>query len=145
MPKGLYNMSFFIRLLRRLGLLRSDLLIHYEQSVSDAVLDIAARENRRPEDVTLELLGDALDRRRFSSELLAQWETLTPRERQVTGLACLGYTNRQIGERLIISSETVKTHLRNVTRKFGVRRKSELQILLAHFDFSAWERINPKG
>jgi DNA-binding CsgD family transcriptional regulator len=57
----------------------------------------------------------------------------------VTALTCLGYTNRQIAARLVLSPETVKTHLRNVLRKFDLPTKAELRRALADWDFGDWD------
>lgn len=51
---------------------------------------------------------------------------LSRREAQVA-LACAeGITNAEIGQRLFVSEQTIKFHLRNVFIKFGVRRRTEL-------------------
>jgi DNA-binding CsgD family transcriptional regulator len=51
---------------------------------------------------------------------------LSRREAQVA-LACAeGITNAEIGQRLFVSEQTVKFHLRNVFIKFGVKRRAEL-------------------
>ena len=54
-------------------------------------------------------------------------------------LVCLGYTNRQIAARLVISVETVKSHIRNILYKFNLHSKRELGLLLGDWDFSAWD------
>jgi DNA-binding NarL/FixJ family response regulator len=48
---------------------------------------------------------------------------LTPRERQVAELVCRGLTNAGIARHLRIRPETVKTHVRNIYRRIGVRSK----------------------
>ena len=68
------------------------------------------------------------------------WEKLTPREKQVVALVCLGYTNREVGEKLGISPSTVKTHLRGAATKFGVRGRGEIQRLLRNWDFREWDK-----
>jgi DNA-binding CsgD family transcriptional regulator len=51
---------------------------------------------------------------------------LSRREAQVA-LACVeGLTNAEIGNRLQVTEQTVKFHLRHVFIKFGVRRRAEL-------------------
>ncbi len=45
---------------------------------------------------------------------------LTAREIQVLRLVAAGAENREIAERLFVSSETVKTHLATIYRKLGV-------------------------
>jgi len=39
-----------------------------------------------------------------------------------------------------ISPETVKTHLHNAMVKFNLHSRSDLRLLLAVWDFSAWGR-----
>lgn len=56
---------------------------------------------------------------------------LTPREREILQLIVAGQTNRQMAECLVVSPETVKTHVRHVLGKLGVSRKAELRALLA--------------
>lgn len=51
---------------------------------------------------------------------------LSRREAQVALSCAEGITNAEIGQRLFVSEQTVKFHLRNVFIKFGVRRRAEL-------------------
>jgi RNA polymerase sigma factor (sigma-70 family) len=53
-------------------------------------------------------------------------EELTSREREILQLVAEGYTNREIGEMLHISSKTVKTHRFNLMQKLGLHSRSEL-------------------
>jgi two-component system, NarL family, response regulator LiaR len=46
-------------------------------------------------------------------------EALTEREVEVLQLLAFGYTNRDIGKRLYISPDTVKTHLEHIYQKLG--------------------------
>ena len=48
-------------------------------------------------------------------------ETLTPREREVLILLGTGLSNREIGERLVISEKTAKTHVANLLRRLAVK------------------------
>jgi DNA-binding CsgD family transcriptional regulator len=48
---------------------------------------------------------------------------LTPREHEILGLIAEGLSNREIGERLFISENTVKTHSSRLFDKLGVRRR----------------------
>ena len=54
------------------------------------------------------------------------WQSLTPTEGQVVGLATQGLTNPQIADRLIMGRATVKTHLSNAYAKLGVKNRTEL-------------------
>jgi two-component system response regulator NreC len=49
---------------------------------------------------------------------------LSQREKEVLELVCKGYTNKQIAERLIVSSDTVKAHLASIMRKFNVNNRT---------------------
>lgn len=55
---------------------------------------------------------------------------LTPRERQIAGLAADGLTSRQIAERLTMSVRTVDNHLRSAYGKLGVAGRAELAAAL---------------
>ncbi|HMR48569.1 MAG TPA: LuxR C-terminal-related transcriptional regulator [Arachnia sp.] len=57
------------------------------------------------------------------------WDSLTPAEREVVALVSQGMTNPQIGERLLMSRETVKTHLRHVFAKLDVHSRAHLAAL----------------
>lgn len=50
---------------------------------------------------------------------------LSARERQVTGMVVLGFTNGEIAAKLHIAETTVKSHVTTIFRKLGVRSRSE--------------------
>jgi DNA-binding CsgD family transcriptional regulator len=50
---------------------------------------------------------------------------LTPREHEILGLIAEGLSNREIGERLFVSENTVKSHSSRVFEKLGVSRRTE--------------------
>ena len=55
---------------------------------------------------------------------------LTKREREVADLAIQGYSNREIGERLFITENTVKTRMKSIFQKLNV--KSRVQLIKKH-------------
>jgi DNA-binding NarL/FixJ family response regulator len=52
-------------------------------------------------------------------------EALSAREREVLALLAEGLTNRQIGERLFVTPETVKTHVRKLMHKLGAATRTQ--------------------
>jgi len=52
-------------------------------------------------------------------------EKLSEREKQVLKLVASGYTSTEIGSRLIISAQTVNTHIKNIYRKLNVRTRAQ--------------------
>jgi DNA-binding CsgD family transcriptional regulator len=134
-------MYLWSHLFYRLGL-RHDPGSHYyelDDSLHPALEDLALREQRLVKEVVSEFVASGLNRRFSQDGLLLHWQSLSPREQDVSALACLGYTNRQIAVRLGISGETVKTHLHNAMIKFSLHGRSELRLLLSQWDFSAWD------
>lgn len=111
-----------------------------DESLLQFVQELAEREQRPEAEVASDLLAFALAQHDVDEDLLALWKTLTPREQQVAALVCLGFKNLEIARRLLISAETVKTHVRNILRKFRLHSKAELRIALYGWDFSAWIR-----
>lgn len=61
-----------------------------------------------------------------AAELMAKFEALTPRERQVLGLVATGRLNKQIAGEIGVSEITVKVHRGQVMRKMGARSVADL-------------------
>jgi DNA-binding NarL/FixJ family response regulator len=55
---------------------------------------------------------------------------LTPRQREIVQLAAAGLTNRQIADRLTVSTRTAANHLQAVYEKLGVNDRTEVGRLL---------------
>jgi DNA-binding CsgD family transcriptional regulator/PAS domain-containing protein len=53
-------------------------------------------------------------------------EVFSIRENQVLDLIAHGLTNKEIGERLFVSENTVKSHLKNIFKKTGTNKRSHL-------------------
>jgi DNA-binding CsgD family transcriptional regulator len=128
------------RLLRAFGYDPSPRLsFELDQTMIESLQDLAVHDRRQTDEVAADLLSYALARRYAADVNLQSWRELSPREQQVAALVCLNFTNRQIANRLSISPETVKSHVRSVLHKFGLRSKLELRQALADWDFSAWQ------
>jgi DNA-binding CsgD family transcriptional regulator len=129
------------RLLKRIGLRRVSDTKKYalDASLHPALDSLAEQQQRSPDEVISSLVASGLAQQSEQGELWQCWQSLSPREQDVAALACLGYTNREIGNFLSISPETVKTHLRNGLVKFGLSSRTELRLVLKAWDFSAWD------
>jgi len=57
---------------------------------------------------------------------------LSDREREIVQLVAQGFRNREIGEKLFISEQTVKNHLHNIFDKLGVSDRLELALYAIH-------------
>jgi DNA-binding CsgD family transcriptional regulator len=132
-------MYAFKNLLSRLGFKRSGTRAYALDDESYSLLEsLAVREQRSADEVHADILADAVEKRNTQDALVACWETLSPREKDVTALTCLWYTNRQIAAKLHVSPDTVKGYVRQVLVKFRVHSKDELKMLLRDWDFSQW-------
>jgi DNA-binding CsgD family transcriptional regulator len=116
----------------------------YHLELSDSLqvsLSTIAKDEGRPEhELIPELLNAGLTQYSSNERLWKKWESLSPREKDVAALVCLGYTNREIAARLNISPETVKDRLGTALQKFRLTKRTELRVLLANWDFSEYER-----
>ncbi|MEJ2600273.1 MAG: helix-turn-helix transcriptional regulator [Anaerolineales bacterium] len=120
--------------------------LYLDVELVEALQEIADLEKRSRDEVAAYLLALALERRRAAEVNLQHWRGLTEREQQVVSLYCQGYGYRQIAAQLVISPDTVKTHLRNSVRKFGFKRRVQLRAALEDWDFSNWQAANlPAG
>jgi DNA-binding NarL/FixJ family response regulator len=55
----------------------------------------------------------------------AAGKTLSGREAEILGMLAEGLTGEQIAKRLVLSPETVRTHIRNAMEKLGARTRTE--------------------
>ncbi|MEV4171824.1 response regulator transcription factor [Nonomuraea sp. NPDC049709] len=89
----------------------------------DAVRVIAAGEALLAPAVTRRLISEFA---RLSPRPPARTlSTLTPRETQVLRLVAEGLSNPEIAARLIVTEETVKTHVSRVLNKLGLRDRTQ--------------------
>ena len=133
-------MSILNRLMSFLGLGQKSSHHTYEfsESLQVTLKTLAEQEGRTEGELIPDLLAAGLTQYTSFDKLWAIWESLSPREQDITAFTCLGFTNRQIAARLVLSPETVKTHMRNVLFKFGLNSKDKLRHILAGWDFSGW-------
>jgi DNA-binding NarL/FixJ family response regulator len=83
------------------------------RELADAIRDVHAGRKRIPPDVAAHL-----------AEHMGE-EGLTQREREVLTRVAGGLRNRDIGDELAITEETVKVHMRNILGKLSARDRTE--------------------
>lgn len=83
------------------------------KELADVVRQVHAGKKRIPLDVAAHLAEHLSD------------EALTEREREVLRHVAAGNRNREIGEKLRISEETVKVHLKHIMEKLGASDRTE--------------------
>jgi DNA-binding NarL/FixJ family response regulator len=66
----------------------------------------------------------AIDGTRAVSPAMNELGVLTEREREVLALLAGGMTNKEIAERLVVTTNTVKRHLKAIFEKLGVHTRS---------------------
>jgi len=92
----------------------------------EAVRVIAAGDALLAPGVTRRLISEfATLHRRSESTPVAALTTLTPRETQVLRLVAEGLSNAEIAVRLVVTEETIKTHVSRVLAKLGLRDRTQ--------------------
>lgn len=64
----------------------------------------------------------AKDQRGQRSDIPDSWSSLTVREKEVVELVRQGLTNQQIADKASVALDTVKTHLKNISKKTGLTK-----------------------
>ncbi len=91
----------------------------------DAVRVVAAGEALLAPAVTRRLIGEFARMGARPGAPVAALGTLTPRETQVLRLVAEGLSNPEIAARLVVTEETVKTHVSRVLNKLGLRDRTQ--------------------
>ncbi len=101
----------------------SDLLLKSIRKVADGEIWL---DNR--------MTAEVIDAFKKSAEAGARREKplLSDREKEIVQLVAQGFRNREIGEKLFISEQTVKNHLHNIFDKLGVSDRLELALYAIH-------------
>ncbi len=76
--------------------------------------------------------GIVMERTGLPDSFVREYE-LTPREAEIAREICSGAGTRAIGEKLFISPRTVDTHIQNIYRKCGIRRRTELIAMVQRY------------
>lgn len=98
----------------------------------------ARARGQPPQALAVQLLEHGLERAARRALVTDILQRLTPRQREVAWLTTRGYTNQRIAETLVISPETVKTHIRHVLEEFDLGSKTDLRVLLLDLGVRGW-------
>ncbi|HMR90200.1 MAG TPA: helix-turn-helix transcriptional regulator [Saprospiraceae bacterium] len=79
-------------------------------------------------------LKKIVDANEKKQRLFPFYQLLTKREREIISLIAKGYTNKQMGEELYLSSHTIRTHRNNIFRKLNINHLRQLLELADLFD-----------
>jgi DNA-binding NarL/FixJ family response regulator len=99
------------------------------ETLFDAVRVVAAGEALLAPSVTRRLVDEFARLRPRAPARPELLEELTPRETEVLCLVAEGLSNDEIAERLVVSKETVKTHVSRVLGKLRLRDRSQAVIV----------------
>lgn len=91
----------------------------------EAVRVIAAGDALLAPGVTRRLISEFAQRPTAKRQPLLALEELTPRETEVLQLVAEGLSNSEIARRLVVTDETVKTHVSHVLNKLGLRDRTQ--------------------
>ena len=98
------------------------------ETLFEAVRVIAGGEALLAPTITRRLIAEfaRMRPRQVRPEALS---ALTPRETEILGLVAEGLSNHEIAGRLVLSDETVKTHVSHVLRKLGLRDRAQAVVV----------------
>jgi two-component system, NarL family, nitrate/nitrite response regulator NarL len=105
-----------------------------KQSASDLLLKSIRQVHEGEIWLDNRMTAEVIDAFKKSAESGQRHEKplLSDREKEVVQLVVEGFRNREIGEKLFISEQTVKNHLHNIFDKLGVSDRLELALYAIH-------------
>ena len=105
-----------------------------KQSASDLLLKSIRKVADGETWLDNRMTAEVIDAFKKSSESGQRREKplLSDREKEIVQLVAQGFRNREIGEKLFISEQTVKNHLHNIFDKLGVSDRLELALYAIH-------------
>jgi two-component system nitrate/nitrite response regulator NarL len=77
------------------------------------------------------LLADALRSNKSQQPARPDFDSLTPREKDIPKLIAEGLSNKMIGRKLDISDGTVKVHVKHLLKKLNLRSRVEVAVWAA--------------
>jgi DNA-binding NarL/FixJ family response regulator len=95
------------------------------EDLVDSIRLVAEGEALLTPEVTRRLVAEFTDGRDGPADVMEAIERLTAREREVLVLVARGLSNSEIAGWLTVSLETVKTHVKRIFTKLGVRDRAQ--------------------
>lgn len=105
----------------------------------DDVLPVGVGANQ-----LVELIDKLAQSQQEESTTLADSQALTPREREIVVCVVKGMTNKEIANELFLSTHTVITHRRNISKKLQIHSPSGLTIYAIMNKLVELNEINQK-
>jgi DNA-binding NarL/FixJ family response regulator len=99
------------------------------ETLFHAVRVIAAGDALLAPGITRRLISEFAGRTDHAPAPTAGLEELTPRETQVLQLIAEGLSNSEIAGRLVVTEETVKTHVSRILGKLGLRDRTQAVVV----------------
>jgi DNA-binding NarL/FixJ family response regulator len=99
------------------------------EQLFDAVRIIAAGDGLLAPSVTRRLISEFAKRPATTPRPTPALDELTPRETQVLQRVAEGLSNSEIAARLIVTEETIKTHVSHILNKLGLRDRTQAVVI----------------
>jgi DNA-binding NarL/FixJ family response regulator len=93
-----------------------------------AVQTVAAGDSLLSPSVTRRVIGRMAHQPTPELANQARLEELTPREREVFKLVARGLSNREIAAELVVEESTIRTHVKRILMKLGLRDRVQIVI-----------------
>jgi DNA-binding CsgD family transcriptional regulator len=122
---------------------RSTNTFSLDNQLNLSLREIAREPQRDQREVLDEVLRAGVDEILRAGKYAASWNSLSPREQEVTALICLGQSSYEIAEILSVSYDTVRSHSKQIYRKFGLNRK-QMRQALRDWRFAEWWESHQK-
>ena len=95
------------------------------EQLFEAVRVIAAGDALLAPGITRRLIAEFAQRPTAAPQPMPALQELTPRETQVLQHVAEGLSNSEIADRLVVTEETVKTHVSRILNKLGLRDRTQ--------------------